>query len=211
MLETARRRIIPELEGLKRQQNAAGDEIARARRQGLDTAPVQEANRQRAQQIKQLDTQLDSIEHRRNAALLLLPNLPHQTVPIGASAADNVEVRRSGRPRAFDFTPQPHWELGPALGIIDFERAARIAGARFSVLSGAGARLERALINFMLDLHTREHGYREVEPPFLINRASLVGTGQLPKFEQDLFKIAGDWDLYLAPTAEVPLTNLHRG
>ncbi len=211
MLETARRRIIPELEGLKRQQNAAGDEIARARRQGLDTAPVQEANRQRAQQIKQLDTQLDSIDHRRNAALLLLPNLPHQTVPIGASAADNVEVRRSGRPRAFDFTPQPHWELGPALGIIDFERAARIAGARFSVLSGAGARLERALINFMLDLHTREHGYREVEPPFLINRASLVGTGQLPKFEQDLFKIAGDWDLYLAPTAEVPLTNLHRG
>jgi seryl-tRNA synthetase len=211
MLETARRRIIPELEGLKRQQNAAGDEIARARRQGLDTAPVQEANRQRAQQIKQLDTQLDSIEHRRNAALLLLPNLPHQTVPIGASPADNVEVRRSGRPRAFDFTPQPHWELGPALGIIDFERAARIAGARFSVLSGAGARLERALINFMLDLHTREHGYREVEPPFLINKASLVGTGQLPKFEQDLFKIAGDWDLYLAPTAEVPLTNLHRG
>ena len=210
-LETARRRIIPELEGLKRQQNTAGDEIARAKRQGLDTAPVQEANRLRAQQIKQLDVQLDAIEHRRNAALLLLPNVPHESVPVGASAAENVEVRRHGEPRAFDFPPQPHWDLGPALGIIDFERAARIAGARFAVLSGAGARLERALINFMLDLHTREHGYREVEPPFLVNAASLVGTGQLPKFEQDLFKIAGEWDLYLAPTAEVPLTNLHRG
>jgi seryl-tRNA synthetase len=210
-LETARRRIIPELEGLKRQQNASGDEIARAKRQGQDTAAIQEANRSRAAQIKQLDIQLDSIEHRRNSALLLLPNLPHESVPVGQAAADNVEVRRHGEPRTFDFPPQAHWDLGPALGVIDFERATRIAGARFSVLSGAGARLERALINFMLDLHVREHGYREVEPPFLINSASLVGTGQLPKFEQDLFKIAGDWDLYLAPTAEVPLTNLHRG
>jgi seryl-tRNA synthetase len=122
-----------------------------------------------------------------------------------------VEVRRHGQPRAFDFAPQAHWDLGPALGILDFERAAKIAGARFSVLSGAGARLARALINFMLDLHTREHGYREVEPPFLVNSASLTGTGQLPKFEADLFKIAGEWDLYLVPTAEVPLTNLHRG
>src|SRR6202035_3046221 len=120
-------------------------------------------------------------------------------------------VRRHGEPRTFDFVAQPHWDLGLALGILDFERAARIAGARFSVLSGAGARLSRALINFMLDLHTREHGYREVEPPFLVNAASLVGTGQLPKFEADLFKIAGDWDLYLVPTAEEALTNLHRG
>jgi seryl-tRNA synthetase len=132
-------------------------------------------------------------------------------VPVGKSAAENVEVRRVGEPRAFAFDPQPHWDLGPALGIIDFERATRIAGARFSVLSGAGARMARALINFMLDLHTGEHGYREIEPPFLANSATLFGTGQLPKFEQDLFKIAGDWDLYLVPTAEVPLTNLHRG
>jgi seryl-tRNA synthetase len=193
-LETARRRMIPELEGLKRQQNTSGDEIARARRQGIDTTPVQEANRLRAQQIKQLSVQVDAIELKRNHALLVLPNLPHASVPVGSSAADNAEVRRVGEPRVFDF-----------------ERAARIAGARFSVLSGAGARLSRALINFMLDLHTREHQYREVEPPFLANAASLTGTGNLPKFEADLFKIAGEWDLYLVPTAEVPLTNLHRG
>jgi seryl-tRNA synthetase len=210
-LETVRRRAIPELEGLKRQQNTSGDEIARAKRQGLDTRAVQEANRARAQQIKQLEVQLDSIEHQRTRMLLTLPNLPHGTVPIGKSAADNVEVRRHGEPRAFDFEPKPHWDLGPALGIIDFERATRIAGARFSVLTGAGARLARALINFMLDLHTREHKYLEVEPPFLVNAAALTGTGNLPKFEADLFKIAGEWDLYLVPTAEVPLTNLHRG
>jgi seryl-tRNA synthetase len=210
-LETARRRVIPELEGLKRQQNTSGDEIARAKRQGKDTAPVQEANRARAQQIKQLGLQLDSIEHQREAAVIVLPNLPHASVPVGKTAADNVEVRRHGDPRAFDFTPVPHWDLGPALGIIDFERGTKIASARFTVLSGAGARLSRALINFMLDLHTREHGYREIAPPYLANSAALLGTGQLPKFEQDLFKIAGDWDLYLVPTAEVPLTNLHRG
>ena len=210
-LETARRRLIPELEGLKRQQNTSGDEIARAKRQGHDTGPVQEANRARSQQIKQMGFQLDSIEHQRSAALLLLPNLPHSSVPEGKSAEDNVEIRRHGTPRTFDFTPQAHWDLGPALGILDFERGVRLAGARFTVLSGAGARLSRALINFMLDLHTREHGYREMEPPFLANAASLSGTGQLPKFEQDLFKIAGEWDLYLIPTAEVPLTNLHRG
>ena len=209
-LESARRRIIPEIEGLKRQQNTSGDEIARAARQGIDTTPVREANRLRAQQIKMLETQLDSIEHQRSATLLVLPNLPHTSVPIGASSADNVEVRRCGDPRAFDFEPQPHWDLGKALGILDFERAVKIAGARFSVLSGAGARLSRALINFMLDVHTREHGYREVEPPFMVNSASLTGTGNLPKFEADLFKIAGEWDLYLVPTAEVPLTNLHR-
>jgi seryl-tRNA synthetase len=210
-LETARRRIIPELEGLKRAQNTSGDEIARAKRQGLDTTPVQEANRARAQQIKQLGFQLESIDHQRTAAVLNLPNLPHTSVPVGRSAAENVEVRRVGEPRTFAFTAQPHWDLGPALGMIDFERGTKIAGARFSVLTGAGARLSRALINFMLDIHTREHGYREVEPPFVANSATLQGTGQLPKFEQDLFKIAGDWDLYLIPTAEVPLTNMHRG
>jgi seryl-tRNA synthetase len=210
-LQTARRRMIPELEGLKRAQNTSGDEIARAKRQGLDTAPVQEANRTRAHQIKQLGFQLDSVDHQLTAAVLVLPNLPHPTVPVGKSAADNVEVRRVGDPKTFDFTPQPHWDLGPALGIIDFERGTKIAGARFTVLSGAGARLSRALINFMLDVHTREHAYREIEPPFLVNTAALTGTGNLPKFEADLFKIAGDWDLYLVPTAEVPLTNLHRG
>jgi seryl-tRNA synthetase len=210
-LETVRRRLIPELEGLKRQQNTSGDAIAQAKRQGKDTASIQDANKARAAQIKQLGVQLDSVEHQRTSAALTLPNLPHASVPVGKGPSDNVEVRRHGEPRSFGFTPQPHWDLGPALGIIDFERGTRIAGARFSVLAGAGARLSRALINFMLDLHTREHGYREVEPPFLANSAALNGTGQLPKFEPDLFKIAGDWDLYLIPTAEVPLTNLHRG
>ncbi|HYM22219.1 MAG TPA: serine--tRNA ligase [Vicinamibacterales bacterium] len=209
-LETARRRLIPELEGLKRQQNTSGDEIARAKRQGKDTTAIQEHNKQRAGQIKQGEVQLGSIEHQREVALLNLPNLPHASVPVGKSAADNVEVRRVGEPRSFDFTPQPHWDLGPSLGILDFERATRIAAARFSVLLRQGARLSRALINFMLDIHTREHGYVEVEPPFMVNSGALVGTGNLPKFEADLFKIAGEWDLFLVPTAEVPLTNLHR-
>jgi seryl-tRNA synthetase len=210
-LLTARRRVIPEFEGLKRQQNTAGDQIAQAKRKGLDIASIQEAGRVRAQQIKQMQVQVDSIEYQLTQALMALPNLPQASVPIGRSATDNVEVRRCGTPRVFDFVAQPHWDLGPALGIIDFERATKIAGARFSVLSGAGARMERALINFMLDLHIREHGYREIEPPFLVNAAALTGTGNLPKFEADLFKIAGEWDLYLVPTAEVPLTNLHRG
>jgi seryl-tRNA synthetase len=142
---------------------------------------------------------------------MTVPNLPHASVPIGRTADDNALVRKHGEPRVFDFEPKPHWDLGAALGILDFERAARMSGARFSVLLGAGARLARALINFMLDLHTREHGYTEVEPPFLVNADALRGTGNLPKFEQDLFKIGGDWDLYLIPTAEVPLTNLYRG
>jgi seryl-tRNA synthetase len=206
-----RRRVIPEFEELKRQQNASGEEIGRAKRQGLDTTAIQEAGRVRAQQIKILQAQVDEIESRLQEALLTLPNLPQASVPVGKSADDNFEVRRHGTPRAFDFEPQAHWDLGPALGIIDFERATKISGARFSVLSGAGARLERALINFMLDLHTKEHGYLEVEPPFLVNRAALTGTGNLPKFEADLFKIDGQWDLFLVPTAEVPLTNLHRG
>ena len=209
-LEVVRRRLIQDVEGLKRQANTAGDEVAKARRLGQDTTRMQEANRAKAVQAKQLGMQLDSVEHQRNEALLQLPNIPHASVPVGKTAADNVEVRRHGQPRTFDFTPAAHWDLGPALGILDFERATRMSGARFSVLSGAGARLSRALINFMLDLHTREHGYREVEPPFLVNAAALMGTGNLPKFEADLFKIAGDWDLYLVPTAEVPLTNLHR-
>ena len=211
VLEARRRRLIPEIEGLKREQNAAGDEVARAKRQGKDASAIFDANRARAQKIKQLSTELDQVEAQRRLILMTLPNLPHASVPVGKSASDNVEVRRHGEPRAFDFEPQAHWDLGPALGIIDFDRAAKIAGSRFAVLMGAGARLARALIEFMLDLHTREHGYIEVEPPFMVNAASLTGTGNLPKFEADLFKIAGDWDLYLIPTAEVPLTNLHRG
>ena len=210
-LESRRRRLIPELEGLKREQNTSADEVARAKRQGQDATHIFTANKARAQKIKQLEIELEAVEQQRSAVLMTLPNLPHASVPAGTSADDNVEVRRVGEPKTFDFEPKAHWDLGPQLGIIDFERATRMSGARFSVLLGAGARLARALINFMLDLHTREHGYTEVEPPFLVNGDSLRGTGNLPKFEQDLFKIAGDWNLYLIPTAEVPLTNLHRG
>ena len=210
-LEARRRQLIPEIEGLKRQQNSASDEVARAKRQGEDASSIYAANKSRGQQIKQLEAQLEGLEVQRSAILMTLPNLPHPSVPQGRTAEDNVEVRRVGVPREFGFEPQPHWEIGPALGILDFERATRMSGARFSVLLGGGARLARALINFMLDVHTREHGYLEVEPPFLVNADALRGTGNLPKFEQDLFKIAGDWNLYLIPTAEVPLTNLHRG
>ena len=210
-LETGRRRLIPEIEALKREQNTAADEVARAKRQGLDASPIFAANKARGQQIKQLEIELEAIEQQRSTLLMTIPNLPHESVPLGKGAEDNVEVRRVGEPRAFDFDPKPHWDLGPALGILDFERATRMSGARFCVLMGAGARMARALINFMLDLHTTEHKYTEVEPPFLVNADALRGTGNLPKFEQDLFKIAGDWNLYLIPTAEVPLTNLHRG
>jgi seryl-tRNA synthetase len=210
-LDEKRRSLILEVETLKREQNAAGDEVARLKRLGQDATPLFDANRQRAQRIKQLDAELEALEGERQGVLLTVPNLPHASVPVGTSAADNREVRRVGDPRVFDFQPKPHWDLGADLGILDFERAAKIARARFAVLLGAGARMSRALIDFMLDLHTSEHGYQEVEPPFLVNSASLTGTGNLPKFEQDLFKISGDWDLYLAPTAEVPLTNLFRG
>jgi seryl-tRNA synthetase len=209
-LETRRRRLIPEIEGLKREQNTAGDEVARVKRQGQDATHLFAASKARGQQIRQLEIQLEQTEHQRTALLLALPNLPHESVPVGRSAEDNQEVRRHGTPRAFDFEPKPHWDLGVALGILDFERATRMSGSRFSVLMGKGARLARALINFMLDVHTSEHNYTEAEPPFLVNAAALRGTGNLPKFEQDLFKIAGEWDLYLIPTAEVPLTNLHR-
>jgi seryl-tRNA synthetase len=209
-LDAERRRLIPVVETLKRESNAAAEAVARAKREGRDPSDIFAANKERAQEIRTHEAALAEIEAKRDALLLTLPNLPHDTVPVGASAADNAEVRRWGTPRDFGFEPKPHWDLGAALGILDFERATRMSGARFSVLSGEGARLARGLINFMLDVHTREHGYREVEPPFLVNTAALTGTGNLPKFEQDLFRIAGDWDLYLIPTAEVPLTNLHR-
>jgi len=209
-LETDRRRLIPLVETLKREQNEAGEAVARAKREGRDPSAIFAENKARAGRVRELEVELASVEQRRDARLLVLPNLPHESVPVGKSSADNPEVRRWGTPPAFDFEAKSHWEIGPALGILDFERATRMSGARFSVLAGAGARLERALINFMLDVHTREHGYQEMEPPFLVNRAALTGTGNLPKFEDDLFRIAGDWDLFLIPTAEVPLTNLHR-
>jgi len=209
-LEAERRRLIPLVENLKREQNEAGELVARAKREGRDPSGIFAENKARAGRVRELETELAGIEQRRDARLLVLPNLPHESVPVGKSANDNVEVRTWGTKPVMDFEPRGHLDLGLALGIVDFERATRMSGARFAALMGAGARMSRALINFMLDVHTREHGYFEVEPPFLVNRAALTGTGNLPKFEEDLFKIAGDWDLFLIPTAEVPLTNLHR-
>jgi len=209
-LDADRRKKIPEVEELKRQQNASSEEVARAKKAGQDVSHIFASNKARGQQIKQLEIELEALEEKRRVILLTIPNLPHESVPVGASAEDNVEVRRWGTPPAFDFEPMAHWDLGVKLGIVDFERAAKMSGARFSVMLGAGAKLSRALIDFMLDVHTTEHGFLEVDPPTLVNAAALLGTGNLPKFEADLFKIAGDWDLYLIPTAEVPLTNLHR-
>ncbi len=209
--ETQRRRLIPAIEGLKREQNASGDQVARAKRQGQEVQHLYEESKQRNQKIKQMEVELEAAERQRTLILETLPNLPHSSVPVGKGAADNVVVRTWGEPKVLDFEAKAHWDLGPQLGIIDFERATKISGSRFAILMGAGAQLERALINFMLTLHTTEHGYTEVLPPFLVSSATLYGTGQLPKFEQDLFKIAGEWDLYLIPTAEVPVTNLYRG
>lgn len=209
-LDRLRRDLLPRVEGLKADRNRLGEQVARAKRAGEDATALLAESKQRADEIKALDAQLAELEDERTPLLMALPNTPHASVPEGRSADDNVEVRRWGTPRTFTFEPKAHWDLGPALGIIDFERAARMSGARFAVLMKEGARLSRALISFMLDLHTREHGYTEVEPPYLVNHTALEGTGNLPKFEQDLFKIAGEWDLFLIPTAEVPLTNLHR-
>ncbi|TAK16964.1 MAG: serine--tRNA ligase [Acidobacteria bacterium] len=210
VLDKERLEAIQRVENLKREQNSAGEEVARAKKEGRDATEILARNKQRAAEIKALDPVLTDLDARRDALMLTFPNLPHESVPVGKSAADNPQVRAWGTPRQFSFAPQGHSELGERLGILNFERATRMSGARFSVLTGAGARLERALINFMLDVHTREHGYTEVVPPFLVNRNALTGTGNLPKFEQDLFKVAGEWDLFLIPTAEVPLTNLHR-
>jgi len=208
-LDQRRRAAIAEAEQLHARRNAESAEIARLRREGADTSARQAAMRELAQRIAALDEQVRALDEPFRELLAGIPNLPHESVPVGRSAEENVEVRRVGEPRAFDFAPQPHWDLGPALGILDLERAAKITGARFAVYWGAGARLERALINFMLDVHTREHGYTEVLPPFMVNSASLYGTGQLPKFAADLFRCEGT-DFWLIPTAEVPVTNLYR-
>jgi len=210
-LDGERREILPVLEAARHAKKALGAQIGKAKRDGHPTDELMTAGAAHTSTIAVKEARLTQVEQARQALLLKLPNLAHESVPVGTSESDNVEVRRHGDLPAFDFAPQSHAELGPALGVIDFERGVKLAGARFSVLRGAGARLSRALINFMLDLHTTEHAFVEVEPPFLANTESLIGTGQLPKFEEDLFKVAGDWDLYLIPTAEVPLANLHRG
>src|SRR5436190_21007266 len=210
--DNERRRIIGESDQLNAERNTVSREIGALMKEGRREA----ADARRAEvgdlkeRIAELDRQRDSAEARIRELLSTLPNIPHESVPIGRDESANVEVRRWGTPPEFDFTPKDHVDLGTALGILDLERATKIAGARFAILNGAGARLERALIDFMLDLHTREHGYRETLPPFIVNRDSLFGTGQLPKFEEDLFKLEDERGFYLIPTAEVPVTNYYR-
>ena len=210
-LDSERRSILPLLESTRRTRKDIGEQIAKAEKAGQPADDLIRLGQEHGAAIKVHEAKLDVVEAERVDRALKLPNLPDPSVPVGRSEADNVEVRRYGEPTAFSFDPQPHWDLGPTLGILDFERGTKLAGARFAVLTAAGARLSRALINFMLDLHTMEHGYTEIEPPFLANSAALTGTGNLPKFESDVFKVEGDWDLYLIPTAEVPLCNLHQG
>jgi seryl-tRNA synthetase len=204
-----RRAAVTESEQLKAVRNAASQEISKLRKEGVDTALKQQEVRSLGERLSALDEEANRLDLEFKDLLARIPNLPHESVPIGKTAEDNVEVKRWGQPATFDFEPKAHWDLGAELGILDLERAAKVTGARFAVYWGLGARLERALINFMLDVHTRDHGYREVLPPFMVNSASLFGTGQLPKFAEDLFRCEGH-DLWLAPTAEVPVTNLFR-
>jgi seryl-tRNA synthetase len=210
-IDAERRQAITAAETLQARRNRASEEIAKLKKSGQDaTAQITETKELR-EQIQESEKKAAEQEARLRELLAAIPNLPSDSVPVGKSEADNVEARRWGAPPKFDFTPKPHWELGEELGVLDLERAAKLSGARFAVYWALGARLERALANFMLDLHTREHGYTEVLPPYLVNSESMYGTGQLPKFAHDLFRVPhGEKDLWLIPTAEVPVTNLYR-
>jgi len=208
-LDRARRDALANIERLKERKNRLSGEIGKIKKSGGDATALMRDGEEVSEGIRNAEAPLAEIEARFERFMLTLPNLPHPGVKVGKDAEDNREVRRWGEPPKFNFEPKNHWDIGEELGILDFARAAKIAGARFAVYRGDGARLERALINFMLDLHTGENGYKEMLPPALVNRAALVGTGQLPKFEEDLFHLAPG-DYFLIPTAEVPLTNLHR-
>ena len=208
-IDTERRQLITSAERLKAERNRANEEIAGKKRAGEDATAILALMKEVSDRLKRDDARITELDERLKQFLLTVPNIPHASVPVGKSAADNVEVRRWGAPPKFDFKPRPHWEIGEGAGILDFQSAVKIAGARFAVYKGLGARLERALANYFLDLHTREHGYTEILPPFLVNTASLTGVGQLPKFAADMFHLEGT-DLWLTPTSEVELTSLHR-
>src|ERR1700677_3778855 len=210
-VDTQRRKAITEAETMKARRNQATEEIAKLKRSGQDASTAIAETKDLREQIQEREKIAADYDTRMQDILKGIPNLPHESVPVGSSADDNVEARRWGTPPKFDFAPKPHWELGEQLGALDLERAVKLTGARFAVYWDLGARLERALANFMLDLHTREHGYTEVLPPYLVNSESMYGTGQLPKFADDLFKVPhGEKDLWLIPTSEVPVTNLYR-
>jgi seryl-tRNA synthetase len=208
-LEGERLTLLRESEELRNKRNVVSEEIGKLKREKKDAGQLVKDMKVVADRIKEIDETIKGIEEKTNLFLLTIPNIPRETVPVGMDETENVEIRKWGEPRSFDFDPLNHWDIAEVLGIIDFETGAKIAGARFSLMKGAGARLERALMNFMLDLNTSK-GYTEVFPPLLVNRESMTGTGQLPKFETDLFRVA-DPELYLIPTAEVPVTNIHRG
>ena len=207
-LDARRREILQELEALRGRRNQVSKDVGRIKREGGDPSALMAEMREVGSRIKALEAELREVEPGLDALLMQIPNIPHASVPVGRTEEDNQVVRTWGEPPDLGFEPLPHWEIGERLGILDFERAAKITGARFVVLRGLGSRLERALIQFMLDLHTAEHGYEEVWPPFMVNSRAMTGTGQLPKFEEDLFHVSGT-DYYLVPTAEVPVTNLH--
>jgi len=208
-LDRERRERITAAERLKAERNKASEEIARRKKAGQDAAELLAEMKRVSEEIRQADERIAALDARLIDFMLIVPNLPHTSVPVGAGPADNVEVRRWGTPPKFTFSPRPHWEVGERAGILDLPRAAKIAGTRFALYRGPGAKLERALANFFLDLHTQQHGYTEILPPFIVNSASLVGVGQLPKFAGDMFRLEGT-DLWLTPTAEVELTNLYR-
>lgn len=208
-LDEKRRNTLTEVEQLKAQRNEVSDQVALLKREKKDAQPLIAEMKVVSQKIKQFDEALRDLDAQVMDLLLRIPNMPHESVHVGTSEEDNKEIRRWGEQTKFDFEPLPHWELGTNLDILDFERGGKVTGSRFNFLKGAGARMERALINFMLDLHTSEHGYSEIFPPFVVNKASATGTGQLPKFAEDMFKLEG-LDYYLIPTAEVPVTNLYR-
>ena len=209
-IDTRRLELLQEIETLRYRRNTVTDQIARMKKSGEDASVQMADMRKVSADIKEKEKSLTELDAVIQEIVMGIPNIPHESVPVGKNETQNISIRRIGEPPAFEFEPLAHWTLGEKLGILDFERAAKLAGARFPLYFGAGARLERALINFMLDIHTSEHGYKEVLPPFMVNRAALTHTGQLPKFAEDLFKIEG-WDYFLIPTAEVPVTNIHQG
>ncbi|KAB3528949.1 serine--tRNA ligase [Alkaliphilus serpentinus] len=208
-LDDERRRLLQQVEQMKNEQNTVSKEIPKLKKEGKDVSEVMGRMKELSSQIKDLDGNVKDVEDKLYYALIRIPNIPHPDVPQGDTDDDNVEIRKWGQPRSFDFEPKPHWDLGVNLGILDFETAGKVTGARFTLYKGKGAKLERALINFMLELHTNDHGYTEVLPPFMVNRDSMTGTGQLPKFEEDTFRVPQK-DFFMIPTAEVPVTNIHR-
>ncbi|AST57466.1 serine--tRNA ligase [Thermoanaerobacterium thermosaccharolyticum] len=208
-IDEKRREILKELESLKNTRNKESENIAKLKREGKDAEELIKEMKEISDKIKAMESDVKQYDERLEELLWTIPNIPHESVPVGDSDADNVEIRRWGDVRKFDFEIKPHWDIGVELGILDFEAASRVTGSRFTFYKGLGCRLERSLISFMMDLHTEKHGYTEVFPPFMVHRRSMYGTGQLPKFEEDAFKVAGT-DYFLIPTAEVPVTNMYR-